>query len=176
MTEELPRDLGDGLTLRQATAEDTDVAAEFQAQAHLPHTFAESFRIWTRDLMSGALPGFQPGDFTVVEDTRSGAIVSMLNLIRAWYVRVPDIAGFLRQVTPVLGRRLADSAAAGYGGRLTIGFVDHGLDLLFDNGRVTAVERLARPGGWQLAEFRDLRRILPRAGLLAVALRVPRRG
>ena len=105
MTEELPRDLGEGLTLRQATAEDTEAAAEFQAQIHLPHTFAESFRIWTRDLMSGALPGFQPGDFTVVEDTRSGAIVSMLNLIRAWYVRVPDIAGFLRHVTPVLERR-----------------------------------------------------------------------
>ncbi len=387
MTEILRRDLGEGLTLRQATAEDTDAAAEFQAQVHLPHTFAESFRIWTRDLMSGALPGFQPGDFTVVEDTRSGAIVSMLNLIpqtwsyggmeigvgrielvsthpdyrrrglvraqmdavyemsagrgekmqvisgipwfyrqfgyemalefgmgyscpvsnwpalgdavrepctvrpaaegdlpfmarlydaamgrylvscvrgerlwryelngrsgntyseleicvveaatgepvglivhirglwdgepcvilyelkegvswrevtpgvvrhlwrmgeaysarqarrafrnvafelgtehpayevmhdrsprmkriRAWYVRVPDIAGFLRHVMPVLERRLADSAAAGYGGRLTIGFVDHGVDLLFDNGRVAEVERLARPrkgGNW----------------------------
>lgn len=77
----MQRDLGEGLTLRQATAEDTDAAAEFQAQVHLPHTFAESFRIWTRDLMSGALPGFQPSDFTLVEDTRSGAIVSMLNLI-----------------------------------------------------------------------------------------------
>ena len=81
MTEKLQRDLGVGLILRQATAEDTDAAAEFQARVHLPHTFAESFRIWTRDLMSGALPGFQPGDFTLVEDTRSGAIVSMLNLI-----------------------------------------------------------------------------------------------
>lgn len=77
----LPRNLGEGLILRQATAEDTEAAAEFQAQVHLPHTFAESFRIWTRDLMSGTLPGFQPGDFTLVEDTRSGAIVSMLNLI-----------------------------------------------------------------------------------------------
>ncbi len=383
----MPRDLGDGLILRQATAEDTESATEFQAQFHLPHASAESFRIWTRDLMSGALPGFQPGDFTVVEDTRSGATVSMLNLIPqtwsyggieisvgrielvsthpdyrkrglvraqmdavhemsarrgermqvisgipwfyrqfgyemalefgmgyscpvsdwpalgdavrepylvrsatdadlpfiarlydvamgrylvscvrderlwryelngrsentyceleicvveaatgepvglivhirglwdgepcvllyelkegaswrevtpgvvrylrsmgeaysarqtrrafhsvafelgtehpayevmkdaaprwkrvcAWYVRVPGIAGFLRDVTPVLERRLADSAAAGYGGRLTIGFVDHGVDLLFDNGRVAKVERLARPrkgGNW----------------------------
>ena len=77
----LPRNLGDGLVLRQATADDTEAAAEFQVQVHLPHTFAESFRIWTRDLMSGALPGFQPGDFTLVEDTSTGAIVSMLNLI-----------------------------------------------------------------------------------------------
>lgn len=81
MTEKLQRELGEGLTLRQATAEDTDAAAAFQAQVHPPHTFAESFIIWTRDLMSGALPGFQPGDFTLVEDVRSGAIVSMLNLI-----------------------------------------------------------------------------------------------
>ncbi len=80
-TRSLPRDLGDGLILRQATAEDTEAAAEFQSQVHLPHTFAESFRIWTRDLMSGALPRFQPGDFTLVEDTSTGAIVSMLNLI-----------------------------------------------------------------------------------------------
>ena len=77
----LRRDLGDGLILRQATADDTEAAAKFQAQVHLPHTFAESFRIWTRDLMSGALPGFQPGDFTLVEDTSTGAIVSILNLI-----------------------------------------------------------------------------------------------
>lgn len=71
--------------------------------------------------------------------------------IRAWYVRVPDIAGFLRRVTRVLERRLADSAAAGYGGRLTIGFVDHGVDFLFDNGRVAEVKRLAKPrkgGNW----------------------------
>ncbi len=77
----LPWDLGDGLVLRQATADDTEAAAEFQAQVHLPHTFAESFRIWTRDLMTGALPGFQPGDFTLVEDTGTGDIVSILNLI-----------------------------------------------------------------------------------------------
>ncbi len=266
----LPRDLGGGLVLRQATADDTEAAAEFQAQVHLPHTFAESFRIWTRDLMSGALPGFQPGDFTLVEDTGTGDIVSILNLIpqtwsyggveisvgrielvsthpdyrrrglvraqmdavhemsarrgekmqvisgipwelkdgaswlevtpsvvrylqrmggaytarrmrhafssvafelgtehpayqgmndrsprskrvRAWYVRVPDIAGFLRHVTPVLERRVAGSAVAGCSGTLTIGFVDYGVDLSFDSGRLTKVETLARPrkgGSW----------------------------
>lgn len=83
--------MGEGLTLRQATADDTDAAAEFQAQVHLPHVFAESFRIWTRDLMSGALPGFQPGDFTVAKDTRSAAILSMLNLIpQTWSYSPPE--------------------------------------------------------------------------------------
>ena len=67
-----------GLVLRQTTADDTEAAAEFQAQVHLPHTFAESFRIWIRDLMSGVLPGFQPGDFTLVEDAGSCGLRSTL--------------------------------------------------------------------------------------------------
>ena len=76
------RDLGEGLILRQATVGDTEAAAEFQAQVHArPDESGEPFRVWTRDLMSGALPGFGPGDFTLVEDTDTGAIVSMLNLI-----------------------------------------------------------------------------------------------
>lgn len=71
--------------------------------------------------------------------------------VRAWYVRVPDIAGFLRHVTPVLERRVADSAVAGCSGTLTIGFVDYGVVLSFGGGRLTKVERLARPrkgGSW----------------------------
>ena len=57
--ETIPRDLGGGLILRQATAEDTEAAAEFQSLVHAPPgTSGEEFRIWTRDLMRGALPGF----------------------------------------------------------------------------------------------------------------------
>ena len=63
----IPRDPGEGLVLRQATAEDTEAAAEFQAQVHArPDESGEPFRVWTRDLMTGALPGFGPGDFTLV--------------------------------------------------------------------------------------------------------------
>ena len=68
-----------------------------------------------------------------------------LKRVRAWYVRVPDIAGFLRHVTLVLERRMANSAVAAYTGKLTIGFVDYGVDLSFDSGRLTQVKRLARP-------------------------------
>ncbi len=81
-TQPIVRDLGEGLILRQATAEDTEAAAEFQAQVHArPGESGDPFRVWTMDLMRGALPGFQPEDFTLVEDTSAGAIVSMLNLI-----------------------------------------------------------------------------------------------
>ncbi len=36
---------------------------------------------WTRDLLSGRHPTFGSGDFTIVEDTHRGCIVSSLNLI-----------------------------------------------------------------------------------------------
>ena len=76
------KDLGEGLVLRQAAAEDTVAAADFQARVHArADESGEPFRVWTNDLMTGALPGTQPGDFTLVEDTSTGAIVSMLNLI-----------------------------------------------------------------------------------------------
>src|SRR5262249_2861317 len=38
----------------------------------------------------------------------------------AWYVRVPDVPGFLAAVAPALERRLAASACAGHTGTLTL--------------------------------------------------------
>ena len=78
----LATDLGGGLVLRQATPEDTEDLAEFQAVINSTLEGPdESIRVWTRDLMSGGLPDFAAGDFTVVEDTGTHAIVSSLNLI-----------------------------------------------------------------------------------------------
>lgn len=96
------RDLGEGLVLRQATAADTEAASEFQAQVHArPDESGEPFRVWTRDLMTGALPGFGPGDFTLVEDTGTGAIVSMLNLVaQTWsYAGIEVPAGRIELVS-----------------------------------------------------------------------------
>ena len=77
-----PRDLGDGLVLRRATVDDTEQLAELVGNhgGDLDES-RPSVAIWTRDLMGGNLPGFSPGDFTVVEDTRTGCVVSTLNLI-----------------------------------------------------------------------------------------------
>ena len=87
----LPRDLGGGLVLRRSTPGDVDALAAFNARIHndadagLPE---ESLAVWTRDLMSGAHPTFRPDDFTIVEDTARGAIVSCLNLIpQTWSYR-----------------------------------------------------------------------------------------
>ena len=58
----------------------------------------------------------------------------------AWYARVPDVAAFLRAVTPALERRLAASPCAGHTGTLTLGFYRDGVRLALERGKVTAVE------------------------------------
>jgi hypothetical protein len=78
------RDLGDGLILRRATAADAEALIAFNGEVQRdPGSVGpdKGVAAWTRDLMLGEHPTFNVGDFTLVEDTRSGAIVSSLNLI-----------------------------------------------------------------------------------------------
>jgi hypothetical protein len=79
-----PRDLGDGLVMRHARAEDREPLAEFHASTLLDPGDTvpdERMRVWMLDLMSGDHPTFRPGDFCLVEDTRVGKIVSSVGLI-----------------------------------------------------------------------------------------------
>ena len=55
----------------------------------------------------------------------------------AWYVRVPDLVGFLNHIKPVLEKRLADSIACGHSGRYSIGMYPNGFHLILENGRIT---------------------------------------
>jgi GNAT superfamily N-acetyltransferase len=77
------QNLGDGLALRRATAADTEELAAFNAkmQADPGESVDATICAWTRDLMEGQRPVVGPDDFTIVEDTRTGAIVSSLRLI-----------------------------------------------------------------------------------------------
>ncbi len=78
----LPRDLGGGLLLRSATVADAEELIEFNARIHAEEgPRDDSVAIWVDDLMRREHPTFTPADFTVVEDTGSGKIVSCLNLI-----------------------------------------------------------------------------------------------
>jgi GNAT superfamily N-acetyltransferase len=75
----------------------------------------------------------------------------------AWYVRVPDLPGFLRHITPVLERRLAGSPLVGYTAELKIDFYRDGLRLAFEDGRLTAVEPWrSTPADKSSAGFPDL--------------------
>src|SRR5215211_843365 len=45
----------------------------------------------------------------------------------AWYLRVPDLRGFLSHIKPVLERRLAESIAAGHSREIRLSFYRTGL-------------------------------------------------
>ena len=82
--QDILRDLGDGLVLRRVTEEDTEALVAFNARVHgniEKEELEERVGTWTRDLMEKPHPTFDAGDFTLVEDTRTGKIVSSLCLI-----------------------------------------------------------------------------------------------
>jgi hypothetical protein len=58
----------------------------------------------------------------------------------AWYLRVPDLGGFLQLVKPALEARLAASALPGHTGELRLSFYRHGLRLAFQDGQLHSVE------------------------------------
>jgi len=100
----LLRDLGDGLVLRRATRADAEALAAFNCEIHCgpgSNDPPESVSAWVKDLASGDHPTFRPGDFTIVEDTKTGEIVSSMCLIsQAWAyeevkfgVGVPELVG-----------------------------------------------------------------------------------
>jgi hypothetical protein len=66
----------------------------------------------------------------------------------AWYVRVPDLPRFIRQIGPALERRLATSMMSGYTGELKINFYRGGLRLAFEQGRLMIAEDY-RAEGWR---------------------------
>jgi Acetyltransferase (GNAT) domain len=82
------KDLGGGLILRRARREDAEAVAAFNARVHVssggvfeqrePH---RGIAAGTRDLMSGNHPTCDASDFTVIEDTTTGSIVSSTCLI-----------------------------------------------------------------------------------------------
>jgi hypothetical protein len=77
-------DLGDGLLVRRATPADTEALVAFNADVHRRSPTDppdKGIGAWTRDLMERPHPTFRVDDFVVVEDRRSGAIVSSMNLI-----------------------------------------------------------------------------------------------
>jgi hypothetical protein len=58
----------------------------------------------------------------------------------AWYIRIPDLPKFIRQITPVLERRIAESAVVGYTGEARVSFYRSGLQLVLDKGKLVTIE------------------------------------
>jgi hypothetical protein len=82
--QEINRELGDGLVLRRAVAADAEALGALNADLHRDEGATqpdEEIAAWTRDLLLRPHPTMAAGGFTVVEDRRSGSIVSSLVLI-----------------------------------------------------------------------------------------------
>ena len=106
----LPRDLGDGLVVRQATVADTEALAAFNRAIHQgPDEPEVGIDVWTRDMMRGDHPTTSANDFLVVEEMGTGAIVSSLCLIsQVWsYDGIPFAVGMPEMVgtAPAYRRR-----------------------------------------------------------------------
>lgn len=80
-TNQLPLDLGDDLVLRFANAADIDALAEFNHTMHDGIPEVNHFGDLARDFMSDEHPLVGPDDFTLVENRKTGEIVSSMNLI-----------------------------------------------------------------------------------------------
>ena len=91
------KDLGAGLILRRSSRADAEPLAEFCGLIHsdVPGKSDDVVAAWTRDLLTRPHPTFQADDFTIVEETGSGRIVSTLNLIsQTWtYDGIPFKVG-----------------------------------------------------------------------------------
>lgn len=78
------RDIGDGLILRHASAEDADALAEINSRMHSddgPDKPNSRIGAWTRDLVAKPHPTLTASNFTVIEEAATGRIVSTLCLI-----------------------------------------------------------------------------------------------
>lgn len=81
---EILLDLGEGLILRRATSADAEALAVFNSKIHSdagPDSPDLAVAAWTRDLLEKPHPTMKPGDITIVEEVRTGKIISSMNLI-----------------------------------------------------------------------------------------------
>jgi YD repeat-containing protein len=58
----------------------------------------------------------------------------------AWYLRLPDLLGFLRLVAPALESNLASSGSAGWTGSLKFTFYRSAIELTFEQGKLAKAE------------------------------------
>jgi hypothetical protein len=91
-----PKDLGNGLILRRSSKADSEKIAEFNGRIHGDDD-ADRYRVgvWTQDMLSGNHPTMHSDEFTIVEEKKSGKIVSSMNLIpQTWsYHGIPFPVG-----------------------------------------------------------------------------------
>lgn len=78
---EILKELGNGLVLRRSTREDAEKIFAFNAMIHGEEGLDERIGQWSHDLVSKPHPTFGENDYTIIEETGTGRLVSSLNLI-----------------------------------------------------------------------------------------------
>ncbi len=88
---QIPRDVGDGLILRRATAADAEPLAQFHGRVFGCERFDELLAAYVRHYMRESHPVIGPSNVLVVEDTRKQQLVSSMILIpQTWtYAGIP---------------------------------------------------------------------------------------
>lgn len=98
---------------------------------------------------SAKIPPFTQFDWNVgtqcvVKDAleRTGQLEAHAERRRyAWYVRVPDYAGFLHRIAPVLEARVAESITfAGYTGEVVINMYRSHIKMVLEGGKIKSIE------------------------------------
>ena len=74
-----------------------------------------------------------------------------------WYIRVPDLIAFLRHIQPALENNLLGTGAEGYRGELKVNYYRSGVQLKFNDGKITDISNWA-PGSVEAgdAQFPDM--------------------
>ncbi|HEU5381910.1 MAG TPA: GNAT family N-acetyltransferase [Ktedonobacteraceae bacterium] len=88
---------------------------------------------------------FVLGSTHPVYDALGQTLAPYFELPYAWYVRVPNVLAFLQHIAPALERHLADSTAAYYTGELKLDFYRRGVRMVFEKGRLAALEPWRAP-------------------------------
>jgi hypothetical protein len=122
-----------------------ELAAEVSAAAAAP-AILRALQCYGEQLPSVAKPpplreiNFYWGRAHPLNAVLAPALAPVTEPPYAWYIRVPDLPAWLRLIAPTLEQRLAASPVAGYSGALTLDFYRGGLRLLFERGRIQAIE------------------------------------
>ena len=67
----------------------------------------------------------------------------------AWYIRIPDVIGFLQHIQPALEKHLVGTVAEAYNGELKLNFYRSGLCIKFRDGLITDIS------GWTADSVED---------------------
>lgn len=83
--------------------------------------------------------GFVLGEKHPVYDAIKDRLIKLYGSY-AWYVRVPDLPGFLNHIKPVFEKRLTESIAPEYSREVKISFYRDGLRIVIEHGLIKTIE------------------------------------